>query len=595
MDYERQIKYSQPLINDKDKLEEISLDIQLLNMMCRYITSKNLTVRRGQLINMRNFIYEIDPYVYNNDKDKQSRVDFIKKGLEARLVYNLTDPYTIIKHINGGIFDDSVIDLNNYQELTDSEILWLNNMISEALKFKTLTHLAKAMYNTCGKFLNSDYGSKSRILEEFEDINKRVQNEFRKSRSEDIEESEFSLRSGSFENSIYDIHRSLTSPRNLIMTGMQGLNELLGGGLEAGRVYVFFGLPGEGKSTILLNLAYQIKKYNKRYRTKDPTKRPCIVLLTMENKIKETVNRLFNIISAGDSFKRHSPDEIIDIFKGQGELYLSDDSPIDIYIKYKPSFSVDTSYLYTLTEDLEDQGYEVICMIQDYIGRIRSIEHSQDTRIEYGNVTDEFKVFASIKDIPVVSASQLNRDASKHIDEGRSKNKVDLVRTIGRSNISESMLILNNIDAGYIIAPEFTKENRKFLGVQKIKTRFETSKLDYIYLPFKENNEISLEEDFGFAVPLFKKTLMEGLTFQTANTATQSVYHSNKINEIGSGMKQDTEENIFMKSQFSGSSSSVDLGAVLGDGIAHNSPWNNTELINPLIEEEYTDLIYPLI
>ena len=35
------------------------------------------------------------------------------------------------------------------------------------------------------------------------------------------------------------------------------------------------------------------------------------------------------------------------------------------------------------------------------------------------------------------------------------------------------MLILNNIDAGYIIAPEFTKENNKFLGVQKIKTRFD--------------------------------------------------------------------------------------------------------------------------
>ena len=595
MDYERQSKYSQPLINKQDKLDEISLDIQLLNMMCRYITSKNLTVRRGQLINMRNFIYGIDPSVYNNDIDKQSRVDFIKKGLEARLDYNLTDPYTIIKHINGGIFDTSVIDLNNYQELPDADIMWLNNMISEALKFKTMTRLAKAMYNTCGKFLSSDYGSKSKILGEFEDINKRVQNEFRKSRTEDLEESEFSLRAGAFENSIYDIHRSLTSPRNLIMTGMQGLNELLGGGLEAGRVYAFFGLPGEGKSTILLNLAYQIKKYNKRYRTKDPTKRPCIVLLTMENKIKETVNRLFNIVAAGDSFKRHSPNEIIDIFRGQGELYIADDSPIDIYIKYQPSFSVDTSYLYTISEDLEDQGYEVICMIQDYIGRIRSIDHSQDTRIEYGNVTDEFKVFASVKDIPVVTASQLNRDASKHIDEGRSKNKVDLVRTIGRSNISESMLILNNLDGAYIIAPEFTKENKKFLGVQKIKARYETSKLDYIYLPFKENNEIALEEDYGLAVPTFKKTLMEGLTFQTASA--QSSYHSNKINEIGSGMKQDSEENIFMKSQFSGSSSSVDIGNLLEDNtVAHSSPWfNNVELINPLIEEEYIDLIDPLI
>ena len=156
------------------------------------------------------------------------------------------------------------------------------------------------------------------------------------------------------------------------------------------------------------------------------------------------------------------------------------------------------------------------------------------------------------------------------------------------------MLILNNLDGAYIIAPEFTKENKKFLGVQKIKARYETSKLDYIYLPFKENNEIALEEDYGLAVPTFKKTLMEGLTFQTASA--QSSYHSNKINEIGSGMKQDSEENIFMKSQFSGSSSSVDIGNLLEDNIAHSSPWfNNVELINPLIEEEYIDLIDPLI
>ena len=111
-----------------------------------------------------------------------------------------------------------------------------------------------------------------------------------------------------------------------------------------------------------------------------------------------------------------------------------------------------------------------------------------------------------------------------------------------------------------------------------------------------KNNEIALEEDYGLAVPVFKKTLMEGLTFQTANAATQSVYHSNKINEIGNGMKQDNEENIFMKTQFSGSSSLVDLDTAIVENITHNSPWNtNIELINPLIEDEYIDLINPFV
>lgn len=49
---------------------------------------------------------------------------------------------------------------------------------------------------------------------------------------------------------------------------MVGLNYLLGGGFENARVYGFFGLQGEGKSLTLLNLALQLKKYNKTIKPK---------------------------------------------------------------------------------------------------------------------------------------------------------------------------------------------------------------------------------------------------------------------------------------------------------------------------------------
>ena len=41
---------------------------------------------------------------------------------------------------------------------------------------------------------------------------------------------------------------------------------MLGGGFEKGRVYSFFGLPGEGKTVTLENLMYQIWKYNKGFK-----------------------------------------------------------------------------------------------------------------------------------------------------------------------------------------------------------------------------------------------------------------------------------------------------------------------------------------
>ena len=292
-------------------------------------------------------------------------------------------------------------------------------------------------------------------------------------------------------------------------------------------------------------MIYQLKKYNKDYKTKDPTKRPCVVLLTMENTVTESVERLFGMATNRNTMTDLSPKGAIDMLREEGELYLTDESPIDLIIKFKPSNSVDTSYLYSLTEDLEDQGMEVIAMFQDYIGRIRSTERLQDTRLEYGAIVDEFKTFAEIKDIPVITVAQLNRDASKHIDEGRKASKSDLVRLIGRSNISESMLILNNIDAGFLIAPEITQNGEKFLGVQRIKIRYNAGNREFVYLPFA-SNALKLMEDFG-GIANFKTTMRPEQPFgNIGGLPPQSQYQTNTIMDMGQIMKSSSNEsNIF--------------------------------------------------
>ena len=78
---------------------------------------------------------------------------------------------------------------------------------------------------------------------------------------------------------------------------MQGVNTLVGGGFECTRAYLFLGMAGIGKSMLLLNLALQMKKANKGYIPKDPTKIPTILFLTQENSVEETVDRICNIIT----------------------------------------------------------------------------------------------------------------------------------------------------------------------------------------------------------------------------------------------------------------------------------------------------------
>lgn len=527
--------------------------------MCKSLVTDNQTIRRGQLVNLRNLIHLINPDSYINDFEKSKRVSFIKKGIEARLDMNLTDPYMIMTHIYGGILDSDIVNFDEFKGLTGAELSWMNNMVSEALKYTHVYNNVDVLAELCSRIRSADYGSKAEIVAEFEKAINNIQNDFRRSKHEDRTEAIFSLREGYFEDIMYDTYNTLNSPRRKLVTGMQGMNELLGGGFENGRCYVYFGLPGEGKSSVVLNMIYQLKKYNKDYKTKDPTKRPCIVLLTMENTVTESVERLFGMATGRPAMTDFSPEGAINMLREEGELYLTDASPIDIIIKFQPSNSVDTSYLYTLTEDLEDQGMEVIAMFQDYIGRIRSTERLQDTRLEYGAIVDEFKTYAEIKDIPIITVAQLNRDASKHIDEGRKASKSDLVRLIGRSNISESMLILNNIDAGFLIAPETTNTGDRFLGVQRIKIRYNAGNTEFVYLPFV-GNTLKLKEDFG-GLASFKTTMRAEPQFGTG-LPMQSQYQTNAIVDMGQITKTTSNNpNIFSAKIVSANTSIDDLGA----------------------------------
>lgn len=560
MNLERRAKYSgqgSSVVKGNKQLD-LNLDLRTLDIMCKSLVTDNQTIRRGQLVNLRNLIHLINPDSYINDFEKSKRVSFIKKGIEARLDMNLTDPYMIMTHIYGGILDSDIVNFDEFKGLTGAELSWMNNMVSEALKYTHVYNNVDILAELCSRIRSADYGSKAEIVAEFEKAINNIQNDFRRSKHEDRTEAIFSLREGYFEDIMYDTYNTLNSPRRKLVTGMQGMNELLGGGFENGRCYVYFGLPGEGKSSVVLNMIYQLKKYNKDYKTKDPTKRPCIVLLTMENTVTESVERLFGMATGRPAMTDFSPEGAINMLREEGELYLTDASPIDIIIKFQPSNSVDTSYLYTLTEDLEDQGMEVIAMFQDYIGRIRSTERLQDTRLEYGAIVDEFKTYAEIKDIPIITVAQLNRDASKHIDEGRKASKSDLVRLIGRSNISESMLILNNIDAGFLIAPETTNTGERFLGVQRIKIRYNAGNTEFVYLPFV-GNTLKLKEDFG-GLASFKTTMRAEPQFGTG-LPMQSQYQTNAIVDMGQITKTTSNNpNIFSAKIVSANTSIDDLG-----------------------------------
>ena len=495
---------------------------------------------------------DMDKYV--NDDEKYKRVMFIKRGLDARLEKNLQDRTTILKYINGGILDDDIINPSEFKDLSNAEIDWINETVSSAIKYSFIYEQQDYFIDLFTRFKSADYRSIGAISQEIEQAIAMMNTQFRKARVESSTDRTFNLTPETMTSMITDAYQEVTSKYRKLVTGMQGFNQLIGGGFENTRVYLLLGITGVGKSMTLVNIAYQLKKYNKGYKPKDPTKRPCIVYLTQENTVTETIQRLFQICTGEEFSKQSSPEEALRKLRTEGELYLSDESPVDLIIKYKPNKSVDTGYLYTLVEDLEDEGYEVIALLQDHAKRIRSAERNPDVRLELGDVINEMKTFAMIKDIPVISNSHLNRDGARTIDANSGKSKADLTRMLGKSNIGESMLMLDNVDFACIINNEYDSAGQKYMVFKEIKTRIKILR-DYICQPFDINNEIKLIEDYYSPVPVFKDSLYEAPVMNTGlPTQGDTNVAANRYVNVLPEEDDDDDQNIY---QFSTRYSSI--------------------------------------
>jgi hypothetical protein len=523
-----------------DKKVQMNFDINVLELMCSYVLSENAHITRAQLINMRNLFEAIDLTIYENDVEKLRRIRFIRRGLDARLIENLKNPTLILAYINGGIVDGD-LDPTAFAQLDNSELAFVNETVCGALKCTFIENDMHHGLDIITRYMAQDYRSRDSIIKEWEDFTREQTSKFRRLRVETLNDTVFSLDSSRFENSISDIYDKVTSPSRGLKCCMQGLNDMLGGWFESSRFYLFLGLSGCGKSFTILDLALQMRKANRGFATKDPTKIPTILLLTQETDVTETVSRMFSMISGG-KMSDYTKEDVLRILRTDGEMMLSGDNNINFQIVFKPDRSIDTGDLYTMIEDLEDDGYEVVCLFQDHIKKIRSAYKQLDLRIELGDVVNEMKILAQLKEIPVISVSHLNRDASRTIDEGVKGNKADLTRALGRSNVSESMLMIDNADWVTIINTEYDQEGTKYMAFKNVKMRYAAITRDCIFYPYEASNLIKLIEDAYSLVPVFRETLApKPPTAQLNRSVNMKPSMYNNLQQ----MDDDEDDNIF--------------------------------------------------
>ena len=524
-----------------DQKVKYNFDISMLGILCQYVLSENRSIKRGHLTNLRNVMNIMDEEVYQADPERKNMVQFIKKGLDIRLKNDIKDRRLILSHIKGGMEEVTSKDLDLYDELSDGELQYINDTVASILSTFEMEVHADKLSQLTAKYKAQDYRYRSEMTDEFKLAIADAHNAFRQIDARNNMDTVFSTDYTRIENDFSNIYDSLTNPNRFLRTQMQGFNQMIGGGLEATRFYLLLGSSGVGKSLTMLNMALQIRNEMKaEIKASDPTKKPTILFLTQENSVEETVDRMFTILTGKKMIDMPSKEDAYRLLRDEMEFSI-DAGDIIIHILYRPDRSIDTSDLYNIIEDLEDDGYEVIALFQDHIKRIRSAYGIQDVRLELGSVVNEMKNLAIIKNIPVMSVSHLNRDANKIMDANISGNKYDLTRLLGRANVGESLLMIDNADAVFIIGKEFDVDNNEYLAINLIKIRYCEESLTYICYPFDKHNRIRIMTDTHLQVPIYKETMKPDTVLPQMTNG--SLMNNTKPYKTISAM--DSEENIF--------------------------------------------------
>ena len=125
-----------------------------------------------------------------------------------------------------------------------------------------------------------------------------------------------------------------------------------------------------------------------------------------------------------------------------------------------------------------------------------------------------------------------------------------MLRLLGRSNIGESMLMLENIDCGFMLAPEYDQSGAKFMGIQRIKMRYRATNRESIYQPYVPGNAIKLVEDYASAVPVFRNSMRPDAEDNTLFNSgiKKTITRTNTIRDLDTNMmirEDDKEHNFF--------------------------------------------------
>ena len=487
----------------------------LLNRFLLYIITPNPQISRERLNNLQKILEKINPKDHESDHNTQLKLLFLKEFLKFRLSLTNINKFSVSHSIMqivsrpGTIYQELsrfiprfIKEQAKHAPLLESEIPLIHEQIRRLSQHQLLTTIGQTLRDKLDEFLDESYMDDSeQLINEIFEIVSEMQKEVSAIRICDSIVTELTLSRNKFRPVLHQLLDELKTPSLILSTGLKLLNEMLGQkqGFEAGRLYVFLGGTGRFKSGILLNILGWIKRYNDDYEAKD-NRRPVALYITQENTIRETFERFFNFVTIDKSATDYNAQEIEEFMND----YLNDKG-IEIVFQYYPNRAISTRDLDSIVDRIESEGRRVICLIHDYLKRIApaSNNYNRDERLRLSDITNEFRSFAHIRNIPVITAHQLNRQAYSVLEQLDSP--LDTVmRNIGGAQIGECYGILENADWVSVINKHPKEiDGRQYIAFKLIKSRMKLdTSIRQFFQPFKEIDSMRIAEDVELDEPL---------------------------------------------------------------------------------------------
>lgn len=333
----------------------------------------------------------------------------------------------------------------------------------------------------------------------------------------------------SVREALIQTRNSLQVANNMLKIGIRRLNTLLSPAYMNGRLYIYAGAVGSGKSIILQKTAIDIRKYNPNFKPKTPGMKPCVLYITMENFFTEVIERLWNM-EFDESITNYSEEEAMnmicdvlgitqvikedvkvkDVDTGDSlEAQLikepKDKSNIEIVMKYFSYREISTDDLFTIIQDLREENLEVCALVLDYVKRIApSVPTPDNEKLELNHIGNELKALAVIQDIPVITAHQLNRAAVSVMDGATRQGKTDVLKLVGKEHIGTAWELAEIADwLGLCNITYKPGTNQRYFEVNVAKRRridqseAEFAKYTYLAHPFSPTNGLRLLDDIN--------------------------------------------------------------------------------------------------